>query len=425
MAQTIVIVGGSVAGLLHGLLLKRDGHNVTILEKDPRSLRSSHNAGCAFRGSMIEYLEKYDDTGLASTTQCKTFSARIHPHPKVFDKTVKRPLPHEGFENTSWGVLYRLLRANFDGFPSIPYPQPPPARAGDGAAVYLTGKSVTDLKLKEDKVTVYYTEGGASDTKSLEADLVIAADGLRSTVRDIVNAPAVSQYSGFVAWRGVVPERDLEPGTVEFFNKNYTYDLMSRTYILCYSIPTDDGGLGDGQKLVNWCWYTNVAEGSEEMNEIFTDRHGRLHANTVGQGDVSPAVWKRVRATGTKKMSPPLVELLNKTEEAFVTKVNDLRCPKARYLDGRVLLVGDALTTPRSNIAQSIEQAGNHALWLSQAMRGEISMDDWEKKVCTLSERLYLFGRLASTAGLASWFTFFKCVWRYLSFLLKARRTKS
>lgn len=221
-----------MAGLLHGLVLKRDGHNVTILEKDPRSLRSSHNAGCAFRAAIIEYLDKYDDTGVTSTTQCQTFSARFHQHPRIFDKTFNRPLPHEGFENTSWGVLYRLLRANFDGLASVPYPQPPPPRAGDGQATYLTGKTVTDLKLSGDKVTVHYNEVGAADTKSIEADFVIAADGLRSTVRDIVNASTEVQYSGFVAWRGVVPESELEPVTVEFFNKNYSYDLMNRTYIM-------------------------------------------------------------------------------------------------------------------------------------------------------------------------------------------------
>ena len=189
-------------------------------------------------------------------------------------------------------------------------------------------------------------------------------------------------------------------------------------------IPTDEGGVGDGQRLVNFCWYINVPDGSAEMHDIFTDRHGKPHGNTVGQGEVSPAVWERVRAAGTKLMSPPLVELLNKTQEAFVTKVNDVRCPKARYLDGRVLIVGDALTTPRSNIATSIEQAGNHALWLGQAMRGESSMADWEKKVCTLSERLHILGRVASTAGLASWFTFLRYVWRYLSFLVRAKWAK-
>lgn len=221
-------VGGSVAGLIHGLQLKREGNDVTILERDPRSLRSSHNAGIAYRAGMKEILEKYDDTGKASSIDSNRLHLNFRQHPSIFAKSVERPLK---YELTSWGLLYRMLRANFDGFASVPYPQPPKPRPGDGKAVYLTGHHVTDLKVSDDKVTVHYTDA-TEKPGSLRADLVIGADGLHSTVRRIVQAPTVRDYSGFVAWRGTVPEKDLSELTAKFFINGFSFDMMNRTYIL-------------------------------------------------------------------------------------------------------------------------------------------------------------------------------------------------
>ena len=46
-------------------------------------------------------------------------------------------------------------------------------------------------------------------------------------------------------------------------------------------------------------------------------------------------------------MAAPFAELITKTNEPFVTKVNDAFCSTARYWDDHVLLVGDALSTFR------------------------------------------------------------------------------
>lgn len=154
------------------------------------------------------------------------------------------------------------------------------------------------------------------------------------------------------------------------------------------------------------------------MTDIFTDGDGNVHSNTLTQGMVSNAVWSRVRAAGMAKMSAPFAELLSKTENPFVTKVNDVLCTKARHLDGRVLLVGDALTTPRPNIAMSTEQAASQALIMEKALKGEISMENWEKAVLQSATKFYHLGRVVSDGGLGSWLTFGRTLRRYFAFVM-------
>lgn len=185
-----------------------------------------------------------------------------------------------------------------------------------------------------------------------------------------------------------------------------------------YLIPTDEGGLESGQRLVNWVWYVNVAEGSTEMKEIFTDQNGKVHGNTVSQGLVSSSVWATARAKGVSKMSDPFKELLNKTDQPFVTKVNDVFCTKARHWNDRVLLVGDALMTLRPNIAMSTEQAANQSLLLSKALKSEMDMKSWEKKAVQFSEKFFLLSRVIAGFGLGSWLVFANVVRRYLVFLV-------
>ena len=216
-------VGGSLAGLLHGLYLKRHGSNVVILEQDPNAIRSSHQAGIAFGPSTDEILRKYDDTGLQS---CIASTTTQFAYRKSWDfhLNIARRL-------TSWGLLYRILRANYDGLASDAVPNPPPPRKCDGKAEYLSGRKVTHLQDNNDSITVTFVDQNGTEN-SLTADLVIGADGLHSTVRTLVQAPTIKEYSGYVAWRGTVLERDLPPETVVYFDGRPTLSFLKNTYLV-------------------------------------------------------------------------------------------------------------------------------------------------------------------------------------------------
>lgn len=42
---------------------------------------------------------------------------------------------------------------------------------------------------------------------------------------------------------------------------------------MAYPIPSQDGGLAVGQRLMNFVWYRNVAQG-RDLDDLMTDRHG-------------------------------------------------------------------------------------------------------------------------------------------------------
>jgi len=76
------------------------------------------------------------------------------------------------------------------------------------AGRYLLGTEVTDFRQDGDTVTVTLASGSRA-----EADLLVCAYGVGSLGRARLAPSAGRPYSGHVAWRGTVPERDLSPGT--------------------------------------------------------------------------------------------------------------------------------------------------------------------------------------------------------------------
>lgn len=137
---------------------------------------------------------------------------------------------------TNWGLLYRVLRANFDGYASQACPEVPAPRSGDGRAQYLTGKRVTDLQYHDGLITLHHIDQ-ADKRGTITSELVIGADGSRSTIRSLVQAPhaAREQYTGFFAWRGTIPRNMLSKQTAAFFQDNVSFAFLgSKIYILWY-----------------------------------------------------------------------------------------------------------------------------------------------------------------------------------------------
>lgn len=220
-------VGGSVTGLLQGLALKRNGTDVIILEKDPSTHRLTHESGVHLGPSVVALLKKYDASRSPAFVPTTHVTATWGKREKVIDSPSERA-------TTNWGCLYQILRANFDGQTSMTVLEAPEAKLGDGRVEYRSGKVVTSLSYEREngQVTVQCVDATTGNEETIVSGMVVAADGIHSTVRELVGVPVREEYAGYIAWRGTVPEEILAPSTLNFFQDRMSFVTVSGTYFV-------------------------------------------------------------------------------------------------------------------------------------------------------------------------------------------------
>jgi flavin-dependent dehydrogenase len=140
------------------------------------------------------------------------------------DGSVKEKIDIAG-KFTSWELLYNIMRANFDSGYELGYVRAAGKREGDGMATYLSGVRVIDLKEVGNLVRVEYESMEGRST--LEADIVVAADGASSTVRKLLLPEVGRIYAGYLIWRGTVRESFLEEETRIFLSGKVSFGLAS------------------------------------------------------------------------------------------------------------------------------------------------------------------------------------------------------
>lgn len=200
-----------------------------VLEQDPSKDRHNHESGVSIGPSVVHLLDKYDATGRPSSIPSTYLSAAWHKRLRVVNTKW-----HHNMSN--WGCLYLVLRANFDGLKSEMVPNPPGPRSGDGIADYRPGKRVVDLVYdkKAQQVHVHFVDVRTGEKDKVSSGLVIAADGVHSTVRQLLGVPVRQQYAGYIGWRGTVPERLLEPSTIEYFYNRLNFSILKGMYFIRY-----------------------------------------------------------------------------------------------------------------------------------------------------------------------------------------------
>ncbi|KAI4094460.1 MAG: hypothetical protein LQ344_002209 [Seirophora lacunosa] len=358
-----VIVGGSLAGLFQGVVLKNLGYNVRILERaGPDDLREQ-GAGITAREEVQDFFNKYDRfSAQPYSVQGDGKIQFIDQNGKVTE-TWKQQL-----RMTSWDTLYHRLRANFDGLKSdYVATEHHTADTGAGAASYEFGCNVTDVKYDMGTVEVKF-ERSTGGGETLHADLVIAADGPTSGIRRMLCPGTERKYVGYVAWRGTVVEKQISDETKALFRSYVNFFIYPGGHILIYLIPGKNGSLKSGERLLNYVWYCNYAANSPELRNLMTDTEGHYHRITMPRGKMRPEVCAQQMVHAEKILPAAFAEVVRSTKQPFVQCITEAAATQAVFFDGHLLLAGDALCAFRPHTGSSTNQAALHALLLRRTV---------------------------------------------------------
>jgi 2-polyprenyl-6-methoxyphenol hydroxylase-like FAD-dependent oxidoreductase len=364
MSIKAIIAGGSLGGLMTGIVMKAIGVEAHIFERSPMVL-DDRGAGIVMQAETETFLTQY---------------AGLRPEQTGVRLKYRQYLNREGTPDiyqempqlmTSWGLIYRALRGSFPN------------------ANYHQGTSLNGFSQAGRGVAATFK--GAGD---LTADILVGADGSRSLVRQTLMPDLKPNYAGYVAWRGVVPESSASELVTKTFVDHFTFQQMERSHILCYLIPGAEGETELGKRRLNWVWYWNVPEA--ELPKVMTGVDRRERDFSVPPGQVRQEWLKKQDAIAKKVFCPQFLELWRATERPFLQPILDLAVP--RMVQGRVLLVGDAAFIPRPHTAASTAKAGANALALGRALQEfphdiDAALKEWEAEQLALGRNLERSGR--------------------------------
>ena len=383
--DTVIIVGGSLAGLMHALtfLSQPKPPHVRILERSS-GLLHDQGAGIVAGSEVQEFFRKYVRPGrdIAVTSPIRHY---LNRKGDVMPETVH----HYAQRMTSWDMLYHLLRWRVDGTvsehtKSLQDDNRPKIR-------YETGCTATNISEANGRIRLTWDSRDAG-TQSATAEMVIAADGGSSTIRRILKPEVERKYAGYVAWRGTCPESELSGAAARVFIERFTFYHTTGLQILGYLIPGPGGTLEPGKRLFNWVWYCNYEEGSPELDELMTGTDGQRHAITLPAGNMKDSVWQKQKECAAEILPPQFAEAVQKTKQPFVQAITDVISPENSLLGGRVQLVGDALAGFRPHTAASTGQAAFDALMLGQLLGGEVSKNEYDNKVMDFARTVQRHG---------------------------------
>jgi len=342
-SKRATIIGGSIAGLTTGLALLQHGWDVQIFEATKGDMQS-RGAGIITHASLFAAMEKLgvakqEDIGVPIITR------------KAFDKTgaIESELELRQIAS-SWGRLYQLLQKQF-----------PLER-------YNSSIALTDIVQKNDVVEAHFSDGRVESS-----DLLVAADGIRSTARKILEPGSNPEYAGYVAWRGLIDEQDLTAQEQSELFPYFTFCLPEGEQVLSYPIAGELHEIVEGKRRCNVVWY-RPADRESTLTELLTDIDGNNNGESIAPDKIRPAVIEKMQQEATQLLSPQHASFMKRLDQPFIQPIYDLTTNSMAH--GRIAILGDAAFTARPHLGVGITKAAEDSLALAQALKATESITE-------------------------------------------------
>jgi 2-polyprenyl-6-methoxyphenol hydroxylase-like FAD-dependent oxidoreductase len=330
-----LVIGGSMSGLFAALALSRRGWDVHVFERVETEL-AGRGAGIVAQPQLWDVfravgVEPPADLGVAvELRRSYDVAGRVMgeiPCPQTL---------------TSWDRVYRLLR---DEFPS---------------ARYHRGKPLAHVEARPRSVVAHFADG-----ETAEGDLLVGADGLRSTVRAQLLPEAVPLYAGYIAWRALIPEASLSPATHRDLFPYLAFCHPPGEQTLGYPVAGPDNDLRPGHRSYNLVWY-RPADEDTELPRLLTDATGTTHSVSIPPPLIRTEVIDEMRAAAERLLAPQFREVVRVAPQPFIQPIYNVAA--ARMAFGRIAILGDAAFVARPHVAVGVAKAAEDALTLARSI---------------------------------------------------------
>jgi salicylate hydroxylase len=311
----VAIIGAGIGGLAAACALRQRGLEVELYERATKL--EEVGAGLQIGPNGVRVLRAL---GLGDELRRSASEPTNMVSLKWDDASLRFREPMKGYYAEKFGIPYMT------------------AHRADIHAMLRAGIGDTPLRLGVNCIGAE-TVGGAAvarfaDGSEIEADVVIAADGIRSVIRAQHFGDGQPRFTGMIAWRCLVP-MDCVPTrvgpdkSVSVEHGEYIGWIGPNGHVTCYPIG------GNGDVLNIFCGhYSN--DWVEESWSVPSSREELIAAKTG---------WNEA-----------LIGMFGHVEHVFKWGIHD-RDPLPQWTRGRVTLLGDAAHPTMPTLAQGANMA--------------------------------------------------------------------
>ena len=329
-----LIIGGSIGGLLAGHLLGQTGWDVTIFERSAGDL-ADRGAGLGISAELLDIMRR---VGLRIS---RSLAFKVHGSIWLDQQGAIAFESPRGANGSAWSIIYQPLKAAFP------------------AERYRAGKALMRVEQDRDGVTALFADGTRE-----RGDLLVAADGVYSAVRRQFLPEVEPRSAGYIAWRGLLDEKDLPPSVPGFLLERCAFSFPEREMVVSLPVPGAANDTRTGHRRYYFIWYRPSPP--DEQRALFTDASGRAHGVSIPPTLIRPEFIAAMKAAARANRSPVLAEIVTRTPLPLIQSITDMEAPQMVF--GRVALLGDSAFIARPHVVAGVTKAALDAKELAEAL---------------------------------------------------------
>jgi 2-polyprenyl-6-methoxyphenol hydroxylase-like FAD-dependent oxidoreductase len=317
----VLIIGGGVAGPALALFLKRAGVSSSVFEAYPFREGVGGGLGLAPNGMKVLQSLGVAEEVKRQGTVIRRFAFNNGSGRKLTSYELNHDRYGEPMVALDRATLFELLAVEM---------------SRKGIDVHY-GKRLTHVQEMPSSIVAHFEDGN-----SVEGDLIIGADGVRSTVRNYVVPQSEAEYTGLVGVGGFTSLSSL-PSLASQMLDTMTFTFGKNGFV-GYS------GCHQGTMM----WWSNLFREREYSGE------------ELSQLNPSAIVDEMLARFG--EYADPIPSLIQHSTNLLRVNVYDI-LSLPNWHRGRTLLIGDAAHTVSPNAGQGASMALEDAIYLAKLLR--------------------------------------------------------